>query len=90
MSVRPLAAATLLALMLPASAAWAAPEARAVFHGNDGAAAGAATLHEGPTGVLLRIEVEGWRPAGTAFTSTPWATARTKVHGVRRTYQSCA
>ncbi|MBX3489951.1 superoxide dismutase family protein [Parvibaculum sp.] len=72
MSVRPLAAAMLLALMLPVSAAWAAPEARAVFQTNEGADAGEAVLREGPTGVLLRIEVEGLAPGwhGVHFHAT--------------------
>lgn len=59
MFARPFTAALLLAAFLPAGAALAQPTAAATFQTNDGSAAGTATLSEGPTGVLLRIEVEG-------------------------------
>jgi len=59
MSVRPFTAALLLAAFLPAGAALAQPTATATFQANDGSEAGAATLSEGPTGVMIRIEVEG-------------------------------
>lgn len=62
MSARPFTAALLLAALLPAGTALAQSTATATFQSNDGSEAGTAILSEGPTGVLLRIEVEGLAP----------------------------
>lgn len=61
MFARPFIAALLLAGFLPV-AALAQSTATATFQTSDGAETGTAALSEGPTGVLLRIEVEGLAP----------------------------